>query len=116
MPVSVDLPMPGEPPSRVTEPGTNPPPSTRSSSPRPVCRRATETARTSASATGRPAAGPPPARAEPLERPRPGATARASSTSVFHSPHPGHCPIQCGASWAQDEQQKIDDERAMPPT
>ena len=37
--VSVDLPMPGEPPSRTTEPGTSPPPSTRSSSPIPVLRR-----------------------------------------------------------------------------
>ena len=33
---SVLLPMPGSPPSNVTEPGTTPPPSTRSSSPMPV--------------------------------------------------------------------------------
>ena len=45
---SVDLPMPGSPPSRVTEPGTRPPPSTRSSSAMPVgtgaARRATSSA------------------------------------------------------------------------
>ncbi len=33
--VSVDLPIPGEPPSSTSEPGTSPPPSTRSSSPMP---------------------------------------------------------------------------------
>ena len=32
---------PGEPPSSTSEPGTRPPPSTRSSSPMPVCSRAT---------------------------------------------------------------------------
>src|SRR4051794_5010823 len=52
MPVSVDLPMPGEPPSSTIEPGTRPPPSTRSSSPSPVRRRGTSAARTSASRTG----------------------------------------------------------------
>ena len=34
--VSVDLPMPGEPPSSTSEPGTRPPPRTRSNSPIPV--------------------------------------------------------------------------------
>ena len=34
--VSVDLPIPGEPPISTSEPGTRPPPSTRSSSPMPV--------------------------------------------------------------------------------
>ena len=33
---SVDLPIPGSPPSKVTDPGTSPPPSTRSSSATPV--------------------------------------------------------------------------------
>ncbi len=36
---SVDFPMPGSPPSSTTEPGTSPPPSTRSSPGRPVERR-----------------------------------------------------------------------------
>jgi len=37
--MSVDLPMPGSPPIRVTDPVTNPPPSTRSSSWSPVAIR-----------------------------------------------------------------------------
>src|SRR3712207_7218452 len=36
-----DLPIPGEPPSRTSEPGTMPPPSTRSNSPIPVHDRGT---------------------------------------------------------------------------
>ena len=36
---SVDLPMPGSPPSKITEPGTKPPPVTRSSSAMPVVMR-----------------------------------------------------------------------------
>src|SRR5437899_2375756 len=38
---SVDLPMPGSPPTRTTDPGTIPPPRTKSNSARPVCQRAT---------------------------------------------------------------------------
>ena len=38
---SVDLPIPGSPPSSVVEPSVKPPPSTRSSSPIPVARRGT---------------------------------------------------------------------------
>ena len=45
--------MPGEPPISTSEPGTRPPPSTRSSSPMPVRMRATAAASTSASGTGR---------------------------------------------------------------
>ena len=45
---SVDLPMPGSPPSSTSDPGTIPPPSTRSNSPRPVLSRSTATASTSA--------------------------------------------------------------------
>ena len=37
---SVDLPMPGSPPSSTSEPGTTPPPSTRSNSSMPVGSRA----------------------------------------------------------------------------
>ena len=40
-PNKVDFPMPGSPPIKVTEPCTNPPPSTRSSSERPVVVRGT---------------------------------------------------------------------------
>ena len=55
--VSVDLPMPGEPPSSTSEPGTRPPPSTRSSSPIPVCRRGTAAPRRRRAVTGLTAAG-----------------------------------------------------------
>ena len=43
--VSVDLPIPGEPPSSTSDPGTSPPPSTRSSSPMPVDSRVDAAAR-----------------------------------------------------------------------
>src|SRR5450759_2860165 len=56
--VSVDLPMPGEPPSSTSEPGTRPPPSTRSSSPMPVDIRSTGAAPTSLSLRGAPAGAP----------------------------------------------------------
>ena len=44
----VDLPIPGSPPSSVTEPATRPPPSTRSSSPTPTGRGAHPSLSTSA--------------------------------------------------------------------
>ena len=69
MPVSVDLPMPGDPPRSTTEPGTSPPPSTRSSSPMPVSRRSASGASTSRSGTGLGAE--PGARAPPAGSPLP---------------------------------------------
>ena len=91
--VSVDLPIPGEPPSSTSEPGTSPPPSTRSSSPMPVDRRRTGAAPTSRSGTAQPGAlgrpRQPPARPR-RGRPRPRAPRGAgmrSSTSVFQAPH-----------------------------
>ena len=84
---SVDLPMPGSPPTSVTEPGTSPPPSTRSSSPIPVdlachCRGSTwvigKGGATAAVGTER------------------GASSR-SSTSVFHAPQPGQRPAHWSA-------------------
>ena len=84
----VDLPMPGAPPIRTSEPATMPPPRTRSSSSMPdsvrssscasilpyaigVAWRYWATARVSAAAAvGR----------------------KRSSTKVFHSPQSGHCP------------------------
>ena len=50
---SVDFPMPGSPPSSVTEPGTSPPSSTRSSSDTPVGRGAHSAASTSRIGTAR---------------------------------------------------------------
>ena len=69
--VRVDLPIPGEPPSSTSEPGTRPPPRTRSSSPIPVDIRLTAVPPTSLSGRGawrsprsgsRPARAPAPAR------------------------------------------------------
>ena len=49
---SVDLPIPGSPPTRTSEPGTSPPPRTRSSSPIPIGRRG-DSAATSARGVAR---------------------------------------------------------------
>ena len=104
--VSVDLPIPGEPPSSTSEPGTRPPPSTRSSSPIPVDIRFTGAAPTSPSGIGtglgetrRRRTPAPPARARrPARAPCARVDARRSSTSVFHSPHSGHWPCHW-ADW-----------------
>ena len=88
--VSVDLPMPGEPPSSTSEPGTRPPPRTRSSSPIDVLSRGARSARTSRNGTGRGAGAL-------LRAARPAET--RSSVSVFHSPQDGHCPCHLGV-WA----------------
>ena len=72
--VSVDLPIPGAPPSRTSDPGTMPPPSTRSSSPMPVLMRATGGEPTSRSRRGVSVRGAPPpgaAAVAPAPRPRP---------------------------------------------
>ena len=95
--VSVDLPMPGDPPINTSDPGTKPPPSTRSSSPMPVRRRSTFAARTSRSATGVSARPPPPEPERPLPARTAGATL-ASSAIEFHSPQPGQRPCHFGLS------------------
>ena len=91
---SVLLPMPGSPPTSVTEPATSPPPSTRSSS------------GTFGGAPGRaervdvgeraPAARPVPAR---LGDPLP--LGRSTASSEPHSPHSGQRPSHFGDSWPQ---------------
>ena len=101
--VSVDLPIPGEPPSRTSEPGTRPPPSTRSSSPMPVLRRGARSALTSRSGT-RPRHA---ARRAGAQRGRPPLGAR-SSTSVFQSPHDGHCPCHLGVCAPHAEQENTE--------
>ena len=83
----VDLPMPGSPPSRVTEPCTRPPPSTRSSSPMPVLVLASSSCPTSPSdwmRTSPISAGANPALLSPC--------CAALSTIVFHSPQSVHWP------------------------
>ena len=88
---SVLLPIPGAPPSSTSEPGTSPPPSTRSSSPIPVSSRALRSALIARSGIGF-AAGPDARGPAP---PRAGFAARASS--VFQAPQPGHWPVQASA-------------------
>jgi hypothetical protein len=108
--VNVDLPIPGDPPMSTSDPGTIPPPRTRSSSAMPVPIRATCSASTSRNGVGRTALadalppGPPPRGAETLR----------SSTSVFHSPQPGQRPCHFGLSCPHEEQAKTDAERATP--
>src|SRR6185312_8405403 len=104
--VSVDLPIPGEPPSSVSEPGTRPPPSTRSSSPMPVGRRVTGAAPTSRSRRGatRSARLRAPPAARRREAPPPEASGSTSSTSVFHAPQVGHWPCHFASCAPQSEQ------------
>src|SRR5690606_28038106 len=87
---SVDLPIPGSPPMSKAEPGTIPPPVTRSSSSRPVGRRgaASVLPDNGSRATTRPreeAANPVPGGAGP---------GTVSSTRVFHSSQLAHFPVQ----------------------
>src|SRR5689334_12639865 len=89
---SVDLPMPGSPPTRSTEPRTKPPPVTRSSSPIPDERRGASwlLPDSVSSANCRPLR---------LERIDTGTdVAPSSSESVFHSPQASHLP--CQRLWA----------------
>ena len=81
--------MPGSPPSRITEPATNPPPRTRSSSPIPLTAR--DSVSCVISVTVRLAALPAGAlRAAGSDK------AEAASSSVFHAWQAGHCPCHCG--------------------
>src|SRR5271165_3526360 len=90
--IRVDFPMPGSPPIRVTEPGTRPPPSTRSSSVEPVesrgCSR-TACAASDDEASAREAAAPDRAALR-------GWAELSSANRVFHSPQPAHCPCHFG--------------------
>ena len=100
---SVDLPIPGSPPSRTSDPGTTPPPSTRSSSPSPVVSRpVTGSSSASATATGAARAAPPAAAPWPRTGPR----AATSSTRLFHSPQPAQRPCQrpssCPHAWQRN--------------
>src|SRR5439155_27273506 len=87
---SVDFPTPGSPESRLTEPATNPPPRTRSSSPTPVGRRPSTAGPTSDTGT---------AVGAEFGAARRTGVARDSTSSiiVFHSPQPGQRPTQRGA-------------------
>src|SRR3954452_9330779 len=78
-----------------SEPGTSPPPSTRSSSPMPVARRRTATASTSRRA-----------RTAPVPAALAGPRATRSSAMVFQAPQPGHRPCHLGSAWPHSEQRK----------
>ena len=91
--VRLDLPTPGSPPSSTSEPGTRPPPSTRSSSAMPVPMRAAALVSTDASGTTTPAAAP--LRRAPL---RASSDAGACSTSVAKAPQSGQRPSQRACS------------------
>src|SRR5829696_8239230 len=99
IPASVLLPMPGAPPSRTSDPGTNPPPRTRSSSAIPVLSRSDRSAFTSRREIG---LGPPPRLAWPPRPARP--EGAPTSSSVFHAPHPEHWPVQVSAACPHPEQ------------
>src|SRR5579859_4027681 len=111
---SVDLPTPGSPPTRMSDPGTTPPPSTRSTSVSPVRRRTASSRTTSAIGTASAGPGPPawPAaavsagsRRGPGRRPAAGA-ARRSSTRLFHAEHPGQRPSHLLDSYPHSWQTK----------
>src|SRR5258706_3649639 len=93
----VDFPMPGGPPRRITDPGTTPPPNTRSNSARPVAERTKGATRTSSKRT---------TSEEKLviERLRTPAAERggamsSSSTKEFQCSHSGQRPSQRALEW-----------------
>src|SRR5712675_933005 len=87
---SVDLPMPGSPPTRSTEPRTKPPPVTRSSSAIPEGRRGASTLLPvrGSSTNSRPL------RLLRIETGIEVEPVVSSSASVFHSPQDSHLPCQ----------------------
>ncbi|MNS46599.1 hypothetical protein D3C72_791020 [compost metagenome] len=93
------LPTPGSPPRSTSEPGTTPPPSTRSSSPRPVEKRSSSVISIWAIGVGRVLATKAAARAALAVTGAVGAT--VSSTSVFHSLQSGQRPIHLACSAPQ---------------
>src|SRR5437867_5820584 len=97
----VDLPMPGSPPTSVTEPGTIPPPSTKSNSARPVFQRATASPFRSVRRIGGLAVGRP-LTAEPTFRPT------GSSTRLFHAPQLSQRPPHFGWSAPHSVQRNTD--------
>src|SRR2546425_12318622 len=100
---SVDLPIPGSPPTSTTDPGTIPPPNTKSNSGRPVLHRSTLLLSTSESRTGGTLEGSAfPRSTFPTFRPT------TSSTSVFHAPHASQRPPHFGCSAPQSVQRNTE--------
>src|SRR6478609_7912496 len=105
----VDLPMPGSPPTRTAEPGTRPPPSTRSNSAMPVGSRGAS--RVSVPSPSKAAALPlPPLMATSAGGP---AGAAVSSMMLFHSPQAAHLPDQRAVTAPQAWQTKALEALAM---
>src|SRR5256884_6740415 len=100
---SVDFPMPGSPPTSTTDPGTMPPPSTKSNSRRPVCQRVNVPPPTADRRTG----GLPDGAACFLSA-RPPARPTASSTSVFHVPQESQRPAHFRCSAPQSAQRNTE--------
>src|SRR5262245_7773164 len=98
---SVDLPIPGSPPTRVTEPGTMPPPRTKSNSARPVCQRERWTVGMLESWTGAAVVS-----FQPSDRPTFFPT--GSSTSEFQAPQASHRPPHLGWSAPHSVQRNTD--------
>jgi len=90
----VDLPMPGSPPSRMSDPGTTPPPSTRSNSSMPVESRTPCDISTSAYNF---AVDDVENCEKRLVAPAAAGVSARSSTSEFHAPHSAQRPIHFGA-------------------
>src|ERR1700757_3000941 len=105
---NVDLPTPGSPASSVTEPGTTPPPSTRSSSPTPVERCRVRSGSIELIGTARPDDPEP----RPERRPPPPTALRtATSSTVPHVPHPRQRPTHLAVRCRHSEQRYC--ERAL---
>src|SRR6266566_9069974 len=98
---SVDLPIPGSPPTSVTEPGTIPPPRTKSNSARPVRQRSSGVCLRSVRRIGGWAVGET-LTAEPLNRPT------ASSMRLFHAPQLSQRPPHFGWSAPHSVQRNTD--------
>src|SRR5271156_1266688 len=103
----VDLPTPGSPPISSAEPGTMPPPVTRSNSAIPVPRRcgALSSVLRSSSAKRRPFSR--------LVAPAPIGAGAPSSVMVFHPLHDSQRPDLLEDTAPQDWQTKVGEDRAM---
>src|SRR2546426_6039428 len=97
---SVDLPIPGSPPTSTTEPGTMPPPRTKSNSPRPVRQRSLPTVGRLESWTGTAVSFQPSNRSTFFPT--------GSSTSEFHAPQLSQRPPHFGWSAPHSVQRKTD--------
>ena len=93
---SVDLPMPGSPPTSTIDPLTMPPPSTRSNSAICVVCRSSLTVEISLIVFGVSSEAAFLVFCDCLE-----VLSTISSTKVFHSPHAGHCPAHLADSCPQ---------------